>query len=195
MRQWKATVIRSDRRTLSLQIKPDGSLLVRAPLRLPKKEIDRVLQEKSAWIEKHLAQVENANRAAEEEPLSMEDIRALADKALQVIPPRVGEFARRMGVTYGRITIRNQRGRWGSCSGEGNLNFNCLLMLAPLEVVDYVIVHELAHRKQMNHSAAFWEEVEAVLPDYREQKKWLKDRGKILLARMRSGAGERMYPR
>ena len=187
MRQWKATVIRSDRRTLSLQIKPDGSLLVRAPLRLPKKEIDRVLQEKSAWIEKHLAQVENANRAAEEEPLSMEDIRALADKALQVIPPRVGEFARRMGVTYGRITIRNQRGRWGSCSGEGNLNFNCLLMLAPPEVVDYVIVHELAHRKQMNHSAAFWEEVEAVLPDYREQKKWLKDRGKILLARMRSG--------
>ena len=195
MRQWKATVIRSDRRTLSLQIKPDGSLLVRAPLRLPKKEIDRVLQEKSAWIEKHLAQVENANRAAEEEPLSMEDIRALADKALQVIPPRVGEFARRMGVSYGRITIRNQTGRWGSCSGEGNLNFNCLLMLAPLEVVDYVIVHELAHRKQMNHSAAFWEEVEAVLPDYREQKKWLKDRGKILLARMRSGAGEKMYPR
>ena len=195
MRQWKATVIRSDRRTLSLQIKPDGSLLVRAPLRLPKKEIDRVLQEKSAWIEKHLAQVENANRAAEEEPLSMEDIRALADKALQVIPPRVGEFARRMGVTYGRITIRNQRGRWGSCSGEGNLNFNCLLMLAPPEVVDYVIVHELAHRKQMNHSPLFWAEVEAVLPDYREQKKWLKDRGKILLARLRSGAGERMYPR
>ena len=110
MRKWKATVIRSDRRTLSLQIKPDGSLLVRAPLRLPKKEIDRVLQEKSAWIEKHLAQVENANRAAEEEPLSMEDIRALADKALQVIPPRVREFARRMGVSYGRITIRNQTG-------------------------------------------------------------------------------------
>ena len=187
MRQWKATVIRSDRRTLSLQIKPDGSLLVRAPLRLPKKEIDRVLQEKSAWIEKHLAQVENANRAGEEEPLSMEDIRALADKALQVIPPRVREFARRMGVSYGRITIRNQIGRWGSCSGKGNLNFNCLLMLAPPEVLDYVIVHELAHRKQMNHSDAFWAEVASVLPDYREQKKWLKDRGKILLARMRSG--------
>ena len=185
MRKWKATVIRSDRRTLSLQIKPDGSLLVRAPLRLPKKEIDRVLQEKSAWIEKHLAQVENANRAAEEEPLSMEDIRALADKALQVIPPRVGEFARRMGVSYGRITIRNQTGRWGSCSGEGNLNFNCLLMLAPLEVVDYVIVHELAHRKQMNHSPAFWQEVARELPEYSACRGWLKQNGGGLLARLR----------
>lgn len=187
MRQWKAAVIRSDRKTLSLQVKPDGTLVVRAPRRLPQKEIDRFLEEKSEWIERTLEKVAADNAAGEEAPLSLADIRALADRALTVIPPRVKAFAAQMGVTYGRVTIRNQTGRWGSCSGEGNLNFNCLLMLAPLEVVDYVIVHELAHRKQMNHSAAFWEEVETVLPDYREQKKWLKDRGKILLARMRSG--------
>ena len=146
------------------------------------------LQEKSAWIERTLAKVKEANRAGEEAPLSLEDIRELADRALTELPSRVRYFASLMGVTYGRITIRNQTGRWGSCSSVGNLNFNCLLMLATEEVRDYVIVHELAHRKEMNHSAAFWEQVEAVLPDYREREKWLKTQGKVLLARMRSGA-------
>lgn len=187
MRKWEAAVVRSNRKTMSLEITPQGTVLVRAPLHLPKEEIDRFLQEKSGWIEKCLAQIEDANRAGEEEPLSMEDIHALADKALQVIPPRVRQLAARMGVTYGRITIRNQQGRWGSCSSMGNLNFNCLLMLAPEEVLDYVIVHELAHRKEMNHSPAFWAQVEAVLPDYRQREKWLKTQGKVLLARMRSG--------
>lgn len=187
MRKWEAAVVRSNRKTMSLEITPQGTVLVRAPLHLPKEEIDRFLQEKSGWIEKHLARVENINRAGEEAPLSMEDIHALADKALQVIPPRVRQLAARMGVTYGRITIRNQQGRWGSCSSMGNLNFNCLLMLAPAEVLDYVIVHELTHRKEMNHSPAFWAQVEAVLPDYRLREKWLKTQGKVLLARMRSG--------
>ena len=187
MGQWKATVVRSDRKTMSIQIRPDGTVLVRAPRKLPDREIQRFLREKTDWIEKNLAKVENVNRAGEEAPLSMEEIRALADRALREIPPRVREFAARMGVSYGRITIRNQRGRWGSCSSVGNLNFNCLLMLAPAEVLDYVIVHELAHRKEMNHSSAFWAQVETVLPDYREREKWLKDQGKILLARMRSG--------
>lgn len=188
MSTWKADIVRSNRKTMSLQIRPDGTLLVRAPFRLPQREIDRFLQEKSPWIEKHLAQVNNANRAGEEAPLSMEEIRVLADRALQEIPPRVRSFAQRMGVTYGRITIRNQQGRWGSCSSTGNLNFNCLLMLAPQEVLDYVIVHELAHRKEMNHSPAFWAQVEAVLPNYREQVCWLKVQGAALLARMRHGA-------
>lgn len=182
------TVIRSNRKTLSLQINPDGSVVVRAPLRLPEKEIRRFLQEKSGWIERTLRKVNTEKAAGEEAPLSMEDIRRLADQALKEIPPRVRFFAALMGVTYGHITIRNQTGRWGSCSSVGNLNFNCLLMLAPEEVRDYVIVHELAHRKEMNHSAAFWAQVEAVLPDYKEREKWLKTRGKVLLARMRSGA-------
>ena len=82
-----------------------------------------------------------------------------------------------MGVDYGRITIRNQKTRWGSCSAKGNLNFNCLLMLMPTEVIDYVVVHELCHLKEMNHSNAFWREVKQVLPDYRKQVKWLKDEG------------------
>ena len=80
----------------------------------------------------------------------------LASKALDYIPGRVKYYADIIGVTYGKITIRNQKTRWGSCSSKGNLNFNCLLMLMPPEVIDYVVVHELCHRKQMNHSKAFW---------------------------------------
>ena len=86
-----------------------------------------------------------------------------------------------MGVTYGKITIRHQKTRWGSCSGTGNLNFNCLLMLVPEQVLDYVVVHELCHRKEMNHSPRFWKEVEAIFPEYREARKWLKDHGGSLI--------------
>ena len=112
-----------------------------------------------------------------------EELRELADQALTVIPDRVSYFANLIGVTYGRITIRNQKTRWGSCSSKGNLNFNCLLMLTPSEVLDYVIVHELCHRKEMNHSKAFWTEVEKVIPDYREHVKWLKEEGSLLIQR------------
>ena len=87
----------------------------------------------------------------------------------------------RVGVTYGRITIRNQRTRWGSCSAKGNLNFNCLLMKAPPEVLDYVVVHELCHRLEMNHSPRFWAQVERVLPDYKVSRKWLREHGNELM--------------
>ena len=82
-------------------------------------------------------------------------------------------WAARMKVTYGRITIRDQKTRWGSCSSEGNLNFNCRLLFVPDRIVDYVVIHELAHRRFMNHSKAFWKEVEKYMPDYKERKKLL----------------------
>ncbi len=89
-----------------------------------------------------------------------------------------------MGVDYGRITIRAQRSRGGRCSGRGNLSFNCLLVLTPEKVRDYVVVHELCHRLEMNHSRAFWSQVERVMPDYRVQKAWLKEHGSALIRRL-----------
>lgn len=178
------TVIRSSRKTLALQIK-DGALIVRAPRTAKQADIDAMLDRHRAWIEKHLQKAEQHRQAAETlEPLRMEEIRALADRALQVIPERVRYYAPRVGVTYGRITIRNQRSKWGSCSVQGNLNFNCLLMLAPPEVLDSVVVHELCHRKEMNHSDRFYAEVLRVFPDYKKWDKWLKDNGPILMQRM-----------
>lgn len=96
------------------------------------------------------------------------------------IPRRVRYYAGEIGETYQRITLKNQKKRWGSCSSARNLNFNWRLVMAPLDVLDYVVVHELCHLKQMNHSAAFWTEVEKVLPDYKERKKWLDENGRML---------------
>lgn len=114
--------------------------------------------------------------------LTDKDLKALADKAREVIPKRVAYYAPKVGVTYGRITIRTQRTRWGSCSAKGNLNFNCLLMLAPAEVIDSVVVHELCHRKEMDHSDRFYAEVYRVFPEYRKWHQWLKENGSLLLA-------------
>ena len=107
-------------------------------------------------------------------------------RAAKVIPGRVQYFAPLVGVDYGRISIRSQKTRWGSCSTAGNLNFNCLLLLAPPEVLDYVVVHELCHRKEMNHSPRFWAEVGRVLPDYKASKKWLRENGNRLMLLIRS---------
>ena len=124
--------------------------------------------------------------AAESIPkLTPEELHNLAQQALKVIPARAAYYAPLIGVTYGRITIRNQTSRWGSCSSKGNLNFNCLLMLAPPEVLDSVVVHELCHRREMNHSQKFYAEVLRVFPTYRTQEKWLKEHGGELLKRLR----------
>ena len=175
------SIIRSSRKTVSLQITPEGKVLVRCPNRMAKREIDRFVQSKADWIEAHLQKI--AERPAMPR-LTETELKALAGQARELLPRLVREFAPRVGVTYGRITIRCQRTRWGSCSAPGNLNFNCLLMLSPPEVQSYVVVHELCHRKEMNHSPRFWQEVERVMPDYRTHKKWLKDNGNALMARL-----------
>lgn len=176
----KVTVIRSNRKTIAIQVNPDMTVIVRAPKRATEKDIGRILLEKDKWIKKHIEQFKVSqaeNEARGIKPLSPDEIQKLADEALKYIPERVEYFAKIIGVDYGRITIRNQKTRWGSCSSKGNLNFNCLLMLTSPEVIDYVVVHELCHRKEMNHSKAFWSEVGKVIPDYKKWERWLKVEG------------------
>lgn len=180
----KVTVIRSNRKTVAIQVNSDLSVTVRAPYSASEKDIEEILKKKEAWISKHIEKIKETKERFEAEPtkkLTRKKVIALAEEALKVIPERVEYFAKVIGVTYGKITIRNQKTRWGSCSSKGNLNFNCLLMLAPPEVLDYVVVHELCHRKQMNHSKAFWLEVEKVLPNYKEVRKWLKEEGSQMI--------------
>lgn len=178
-------VIRSARKTLQVEIRPDGEVLVRAPQHLADAEIRRFVESKAGWIAEHTAKVKaRAEQAADVERLSMEDIRRLADEAAKDIPERVRRFAPVVGVQYGRITIRNQKSKWGSCSSQGNLNFNCLLMLAPPSVRDYVVVHELCHLIELNHSKRFWTLVAGVLPEYRKEERWLKTQGMLIMRKM-----------
>ncbi len=177
-------IIRSGRKTLSLEISPKG-VLVRAPYSASPEQIERFVRSHAEWIAVRQARLEEAMQAQNAaETLTGEELRALADRAAKVIPERVAYYAPKVGTTYGRITIRNQKTKWGSCSARGNLNFNCLLMLTPPEVLDSVVVHELCHRKEMNHSKQFYEEVLRVFPDYWKWNGWLKQNGAALMSRM-----------
>lgn len=181
-------LIRSKRKTLAVQITPDGRVIVRAPLRYPQREIDRFLKERADWIRVHRERALKRQAQQQAHPvnaLTDEQLRDLKRRAHIAIPPRVAYFAPLVGVTYGKITVRSQKTRWGSCSSAGNLNFNCLLLLAPPEVLDYVVVHELCHRKHMNHSPLFWSEVGRVLPGYKGNKKWLRENGPRLMMLLR----------
>ena len=125
----KITIIRSSRKTLSLQIK-NGEIVVRAPLKMKDREIYKFISLKKDWIEKHLAEFNERKKELDTiQPFSEEEIKALYKKAKEIIPERVKLYAPKIGVTYNRITIRCQKSRWGSCSSNGNLNFNCLLVL------------------------------------------------------------------
>lgn len=181
----KISIIRSNRKTLSIQLK-HGEIIARASLRMKDKEVYKFIDSKKLWIEKNLAKIEEREKTiGEAEPFTTEEIKALAEKAKKIIADRVEYYAPKIGVTYNRVTIRCQRTRWGSCSSKGNLNFNCLLALFPLEIIDSVVVHELCHRKHMNHLPQFYAEIEKVFPEYKRCNKWLKDNGGVYMARLR----------
>lgn len=177
-------LIRSNRKTLGLQVR-GSHVIVRAPLRVSQACIDRFVKAHETWIARRMQKnAAAAARAASVQPLRPEQLRDLAARAKLEIPERVQYYAARLGVDYGRITIRAQRTRWGSCSAKGNLNFNCLLMLAPPEVADSVVVHELCHRREMNHSPRFYALVKSVFPEYDRCRAWLRENGSVLFSRL-----------
>lgn len=170
-------IIRSSRKTLAIQVSVSGQVTVRAPHTMPDSTIHRFLSQKESWILEHLshAATEPAHPQAENPPLSEFRRSYYMESARKIFKRKTAAYAKKMSVTYGRITIREQKTRWGSCSSKGNLNFNWKLVLLAPELLDYVVVHELAHRREMNHSKDFWKIVEAELPDYRERRRRLKE--------------------
>lgn len=167
---------RSGRRTLGLEVKPDGSVLARMPVRLTDREVTEFLEKHRDWMIQKVCQMKEKTEKGETthavpvRSLTPQEIDRIKDKIYR----RVLYYSRKMGVTFGRITVRNQKTRWGSCSSKGNLNFNYQLCYLPEELLDYVVVHELAHRRYMNHSPEFWQEVKKYFPDYLECRKRLK---------------------
>ena len=179
-------IVRSPRRkTMGIEVKRDGTVIVRVPSFVPNEEIYSFIKKHQKWIEDKQKKALSRQKEGEpEDKMSMDEINELAKKALEYIPERVKLYAEKGGITYKGITIRNQRTRWGSCSSKGNLNFNCLLMLTPPEVIDSVVVHELCHRKEMNQSQRFYAEVLKLYPEYHKWNDWLKKNGPGIMRRM-----------
>lgn len=182
-------VIRSDRRSFAIEIGMDKKIKVRVPRRASKAQIEEMLKAKHDWILKTLDKIEQRNTAeareyAEAKPLSSEEIKKLKKEARNYLASLTEYWAEKIGVSYGRISIRGQKTRWGSCSSKGNLNYNYLLMLCPDEVAEYVVIHELCHRIHMNHSKRFWEKIEEFCPNHRQARKWLKQNGNSLIVRL-----------
>lgn len=214
----------SRRKTMSITVKPDGTIRVAAPKGTAAKTVQDWVASKSKWIAAKLAEVELANRrVAERSYQSGEEISYLGmpmrlelindphqtrtmikgrEGTVQITGPdcspaavkaaletwyrwaagryiraRVGYFATQVGRKPGRITIREQKTRWGSCSAQGNLNFNWRIMMAPPEIIDYLVVHELCHLVHLDHSPEFWNLVASIIPDYKARKDWLRKNG------------------
>jgi hypothetical protein len=214
-------IIRSRRKTIAVEITKEGGVLVRAPLKLARREVLAFVHQSSGWIARKLAQTRvlqeerTARRFLEGEPfpflgeqhrlryvaggeyLRMEngefllgaDLSARAGdlfrtwyraRAREILEDRVAQFALRMGLTCRSVRITDAKERWGSCNAAGSLNFAWRLVMAPPPVIDYVIVHELGHLVEMNHSRRFWGRVGRILPDYAQRRKWLRDNEHLL---------------
>lgn len=177
-------IIYSKRKSIGLCVGKNGSITVRAPLGCPRSLTDSFVCQKRDWIEKQLEKAALVKAEAEAAgEISKEELLSLAKRLRSVLDEKLPYYASLIGVSFGRVTVRAQRFKWGSCSSKGNLSFNCLLMLAPEEVLDYVIVHELCHRKHMDHSKRFWALVKSVLPDHEKPRRWLKEHGGALMTR------------
>ncbi len=163
-------VIYSNRRTLSLCIKNE-KLIVRAPYGTPSERIEEAVVSHSAWIARHM---EKQHEKAERETLTEEQINELRRVAKAVLNEKTKYYAALMGLEYGRITVTGAKTRFGSCSSRGNIAYSYRLMLYPEPAIDYVVVHELAHLAEMNHSKRFYAIVERYLPDYKARRALLK---------------------
>ena len=168
------TLTRSKRKTVSLSINQNLEIEVKAPLQMPLNDIENLVKNHAGWIEKHKVMIQEKNQRQAENKLTSDQIIDLKNKAIKFLPGQVFYYSQKMGVVPTGVKITAARTRWGSCSGKNSLCFSYRLMLLPPEIIDYIVVHELAHIRVKNHSAAFYREIEKYMPDYKERIKKLK---------------------
>lgn len=168
-------LVRTDRKTVALYVRPDGRIEVRAPLRASKTYIDGFVKSKQDWIGKNTARLIQRKSARKVIKLTADEEIQYRKKAKEYFTLKCIYFAALMGVRHGMVKINGAKTRWGSCNRKGDINFTYRLLFAPEDVIDYVVVHELAHTKEMNHSNNFWSVVAQTMPDYQERRKRLRE--------------------
>ncbi len=177
-------LIRSKRKTLAIEISIKNGFVVRAPIKTTTEEINKFINENEQWIKSKIAKINEAKNLPKINKLNPEEISYLKEQARKIIPELVEHYANLIGVSYGKITIKSQKSRWGSCSNKGNLNFNFLLMLMPDDIINSIIAHEVCHLKEMNHSKNFYALVLNICPNYKNSLAWLKKNGSKIMARL-----------
>ena len=171
-------IIPSGRKSISIQVTANREILIRVPKWITYQQLDSLLSEKKEWILRHYEAIPAPKELSIWEHNQLTALEKRYKKAAkEYIPERVAYFHQFTGGSFDKIVIRDQKTRWGSCSSNKTLSFNYRLMLAPPQILDYVVVHELCHLKHMNHSPELWAAVEKILPDYKERRKWLKEHG------------------
>ena len=219
------SVIKKNRKTISIRIDGQGNVLVSCPLYISDKKVKELVESKAAWISSKLTEIESVNSCNKELNsinflgrnykvniyeieqdiirIKLEDnsfevyvynklkekkdkyikdsiVKWYRERARKVFEERIKYYSQKLGVSPNKITIKDQSTRWGSCSSKNNINLNYRVVMAPIEIIDYLIVHELSHMVHLNHSKDFWRLVESILPDYEERKAWLKANGNKL---------------
>lgn len=179
----KITIRKSSRRTISLTINDDGSLLVRAPYFATTKYINEFILSKHNWIQKSIDKIKLRARQAKrfEELIDPNKIKEYRERARTFLTERTDYFSEKYNLSYSGIRINSAKTRWGSCNHKNGLNFNWKIFFAPPEVLDYLVAHELAHTIHKNHKKEFWNKVAEMHPKYKESRKWLKDNQYLLL--------------
>ena len=173
----RISVIRSARKSLGLEVRDANTVLARIPTRVSDRELKAFVENHRSWILEKTEVMAEREEKRKSTPAPPPELLSKTDRMkIQLkIGKRVRHYCEAMGVTVGYVTVKNQKTRWGSCSAKGNVNFNYQLAFLPDELLDYVVIHELAHRRHMDHSRAFWAEVEKYCPDYLERREELKE--------------------
>ena len=166
------TITRTKRKTIAIYVRKNGEIEVRAPLRISDKKIQEFVQEKQDWITKTQNKIKQ--KVQNKHTLSIEEKNQLIVRANQYIPQRVMELSKQLKLPITKIKITSAKSYWGCCNIKNEVSFSWRLMLATLDTIDYVIIHELVHTKHHNHSSKFWKEVEKIMPDYKVCKEELK---------------------
>ncbi|MBR6654841.1 MAG: M48 family metallopeptidase [Oscillospiraceae bacterium] len=166
------TLIRSDRKTLALEVSRDGEIIVRAPNRASRGDVECFVAAHEKWLEKALAR-QRERREKYPEPTA-EEQKELIARAKAMLPAKVEKYAAIMGVMPTGVKITSAGKRFGSCSGKNSLCFSWRLMRYPEAAIDYVVVHELAHIRYKNHGKQFYGFIESVMPDYKNREKLLR---------------------
>lgn len=172
-RSYKIKIVYSGRKTVGITVK-EGEIILRSPKGVGKEELFSILKKHKPWLDRAIRR--DTERTRQGELISSLDERKLRRDAYEYLSAKCAEYAKIMGVTYNRISINGAKGRFGSCSAKGNINFSYRLMLYPERAREYVAVHELCHLTVMNHSKEFYSLVERYLPDYKERRRLLKSK-------------------